>query len=162
MFSVDCSLYPFIHIQRSYNSGLYTITLTNSNHRHPSTLLNWWSPPPQLVITAKFCFLWFEFNALLTQFSPSIGVFWHPNLPEEGCQQSFLSLLRERALCALYLYRSLDSKDTSLHNWVESVTNPEQDKVIKMNTEAIQKLKTSGMKYMLIQVLRGNRAFNRL
>ena len=90
----------------------------------------------------------------------------YPNLPEEGCQQSFLSLLRERALCALYLYRSLDSKDNSLlfslHNWVESVTNPEQDKVIKMNTEAIQKLKTSGMKYMLIQVLRGNRAFNRL
>ena len=40
----------------------------------------------------------------------------YPNLPEEGCQQSFLSLLRERALCALYLYRSLDSKDTSLHN----------------------------------------------
>ena len=28
----------------------------------------------------------------------------YPNLPEEGCQQSFLSLLRERALCALYLY----------------------------------------------------------
>ena len=55
----------------------------------------------------------------------------YPNLPEEGCQQSFLSLLRERALCALYLYRSLDSKDYSLlfslHNWVESVTNPEQD-----------------------------------
>ena len=68
----------------------------------------------------------------------------HPNLPEEGCQQSFLSLLRESVL---YLYRSLDSKGTSLHNWVESVTNPEQDKVIKMNTEAIQKLKTSGMKY---------------
>ena len=86
----------------------------------------------------------------------------YPNLPEDGCQQSFLSLLRERALCALYLYRSLDIKDTSLHNWVESVTNPEQDIVIKMNTEAIQKLKTSGMKYMLIQVLRGNRAFNRL
>ena len=90
----------------------------------------------------------------------------YPNLPEEGCQESFLSLLRERALCALYLYRSLDSKDNSLlfslHNWVESVTNPEQDKVIKMNTEAIQKLKTLGMKYMLIQVLRGNRAFNRL
>ena len=42
------------------------------------------------------------------------------------------------------------------------MTNPEQDKVIKMNTEAIQKLKTSGMKYMLIQVLRGNRAFKRL
>ena len=39
----------------------------------------------------------------------------YPNLPDEGCQQSFLSLLRERALCALYLYRSLDSKDTSLH-----------------------------------------------
>jgi len=34
--------------------------------------------------------------------------------------------------------------------------------VIKMNTEGIQKLKTSGMKYTLIQVLRGNRAFNRL
>jgi len=68
----------------------------------------------------------------------------------------------ERALCALYLYKSLDSKDTSLHNWVESVTNPEQDIVIKMDTEAIQKLKTSGMKYMLIQILRGNRAFNRL
>ena len=61
----------------------------------------------------------------------------YPNLPEEGCKQSFLSLLRERALCASYLYKSLDSKDTSLHNWVESVTNPEQDKVIKMNTEAI-------------------------
>ena len=59
----------------------------------------------------------------------------YPNLREEGCQQSFLSLLRERALCALYLYRSLDSKDTSLYNWVESVTNPEQDIVIKMNTE---------------------------
>ena len=44
---------------------------------------------------------------------------------KEGCQQSFLSLLRERALCALYLYRSLDIKVTSLHNWVESVTNPE-------------------------------------
>ena len=71
----------------------------------------------------------------------------YPNLPEEGCQQSFLSLLRERALCAMYLYRSLDSKDTSLHNRVESVTNPEQDIVIKMNTEGIQKLKTSGMKY---------------
>ena len=81
---------------------------------------------------------------------------------KEGCQQSFLSLLRERALCALYLYRSLDIKVTSLHNWVESVTNPEQDIVIKMNTEGIQKLKTSGMKYTLIQVLRGNRAFNRL
>ena len=27
------------------------------------------------------------------------------------------------------------SKDPSLHNWVESVTNPEQDIVIKMNTE---------------------------
>ena len=26
----------------------------------------------------------------------------YPNLPEEGCLQSFLSLLRERALCALY------------------------------------------------------------
>ena len=54
---------------------------------------------------------------------------------KEGCQQSFLSLLRERALCALYLYRSLDIKVTSLHNWVESVTNLEQDIVIKMNTE---------------------------
>ena len=71
----------------------------------------------------------------------------YPNLAEEGCQQSFLSLLKERALCALYLYRSLDSKDTSLHNRVESVTNPEQDIVMKMNTEGIQKLKTSGMKY---------------
>ena len=40
----------------------------------------------------------------------------YSNLPEEGCQQSFLSLLRERALCALYLYRSLDIKVTSLHN----------------------------------------------
>ena len=40
----------------------------------------------------------------------------YPNLAEEGCQQSFLSLLRERALCALYLYRSLDIKVTSLHN----------------------------------------------
>ena len=39
----------------------------------------------------------------------------YPNLPEEGCQQSFLSLLRERALCALYLYRSLVIKDISLH-----------------------------------------------
>ena len=35
---------------------------------------------------------------------------------------SFLSLLRERALCALYLYRSLDIKVTSLHNCVESMT----------------------------------------
>ena len=26
----------------------------------------------------------------------------YQNLPEEGCQQSFLSLLRERALCVLY------------------------------------------------------------
>ena len=51
----------------------------------------------------------------------------YPNLPEEGCQQIFLSLLRERALCALYLYRSLDIKVTSLNNWVESGTNPEQD-----------------------------------
>ena len=55
----------------------------------------------------------------------------YPNLPAEGCQQSFLSLLRERALCALYLYRSLDSKDFCLHNWVEIVTNPKQDIVIK-------------------------------
>ena len=51
----------------------------------------------------------------------------YPNLPEEGCQQIFLSLLRERALCALYLYRSLVIKDISLHYWVESVINPEQD-----------------------------------
>ena len=62
---------------------------------------------------------------------------------------------RKGAICALYLYlyRSQDSKDAS---------NPEQDIVIKMNTEGIQKLKTSGMKYTLIHVLRGNRAFNRL
>ena len=75
----------------------------------------------------------------------------YPNLPEEGCQQSFLSLLRERALCALFLYRSLDSKDTSLHNWVESLTNPRQDIGLKMKEE-IQKLKKSGMKYILIPV----------
>ena len=42
-----------------------------------SALLNWYSPPSQLVITVKFCFLWFEFNALLTQFSTSIRVLWH-------------------------------------------------------------------------------------
>ena len=38
------------------------------------------------------------------------------------------------------------------------MTNPEQDIVINMNTEGIQKLKNSGMKYTLVQVLRGNRA----
>jgi hypothetical protein len=55
--------------------------------------------------------------------------------------------VERKGASALYLYRSLDSKDTSLHNRVESVTNPEQDIVMKMNTEGIQKLKTSGMKY---------------
>ena len=50
----------------------------------------------------------------LLQYTPVYSSVY-PNLPEEGCQQSFLSLVRERALCALYLYRSLDSKDTSLH-----------------------------------------------
>ena len=33
---------------------------------------------------------------------------------------------------------------------------------MKINTEGVQKHKTSGMKYTLIQVLRGNRAFNTL
>ena len=42
---------------------------------------------------------------------------------------------------------------------MESVTNPEQDIVMKMNTETIQKLKTSGVKYMLIQVLSLLKAF---
>ena len=76
----------------------------------------------------------------------------YPNLPEEGCQQSFLSLLRERALCALYLYSNLDIKATSLPNWVESLTNPRQEIEVKMNTEELQKLKKLGMKYMLIPI----------
>ena len=76
----------------------------------------------------------------------------YPNLPEEGCQQSFLSLLRERALCALYLYGNLDIEATSLHNWVESLTNPRQEIEVKMNTEELQKLKKLGMKYMLIPI----------
>ena len=42
------------------------------------------------------------------------------------------------------------------------MTNPKQEVGIKMNTEGIQKLKKSGMKYTLIPVLTGNRAFNRL
>ena len=67
-------------------------------------------------------------------------------IPEEGCQQSFLSLLRERVLCALHLYRSLDSKGTSLHNWEESVTNPKQDIVIKMNTETDEVHADTGFK----------------
>ena len=53
---------------------------SNSNHRHPN--LFWGKLAPQLVIsttsklviTVKFCFLWF---ALLTQFTTSIGVSWH-------------------------------------------------------------------------------------
>ena len=48
---------------------------SNSNHRHPNLFCG--KRAPQLVITVKFCFLWFEFNALLTQFSTSIGVIWH-------------------------------------------------------------------------------------
>ena len=49
---------------------------------------------------------------------------------------SFLSLLRERALCALYLYSSLDIQATSLHNWVESLTNPRYStKEERRNTE---------------------------
>ena len=58
-------------------------TSSMSNHHHPNVfcgncaLLNWKFPPPQLVITVKFRFLRFEFNALLTQFSTSIGVLWH-------------------------------------------------------------------------------------
>ena len=48
---------------------------SNSNHRHPNLFCG--KRAPQLVITVKFCFLWFEFNALLTQFSTSTGVLWH-------------------------------------------------------------------------------------
>ena len=48
---------------------------SNSNHRHPNLFCG--KRVPQLVITVKFSFLWFEFNALLTQFSTSIGVLWH-------------------------------------------------------------------------------------
>ena len=48
---------------------------SNSYHRHPNLFCG--KRAPQLVITVKFCFLWFEFNALLTQFSTSIGVLWH-------------------------------------------------------------------------------------
>ena len=40
----------------------------------------------------------------------------YPNILEEGCPQSFLSLLRERALCVLCLYRSLDRRNSETQN----------------------------------------------
>ena len=79
-FYLPCTTHPsslstplYFYLPCTTREGVQSSS--NSNHRHPNLFCG--KRAPQLVITVKFCSLWFEFNALLTQFSTSIGVLWH-------------------------------------------------------------------------------------